>query len=144
IILSRIGYAVVPLGYALGLITGNVWFLVLVNIPGGLAFGAEDTAIATYSLDCSTEETKARYYSMLLTAEGISAFIGSLFSGFVMDVWLRISGINYDSSDFNFVLFVMLMIIASLRLVSASLHKFIYKNPLDFDLEQLISLKESS
>ncbi|MFX0170937.1 MAG: MFS transporter [Candidatus Hodarchaeota archaeon] len=144
IILSRLGYTVVPLGYALGLITGNIWFLVLVNIPGGLAFGAEDTAIATYSLDCSTEETKARYYSMLLTAEGFSAFIGSLFSGFVMDMWLRISGINYDSSDFNFVLFVMLMIIATLRLLTASLHKFIYKNPLDFDLEQLILLKESS
>lgn len=144
IIMSRLGYTVVPLGYALGLITGNVWFLVLVNIPGGLAFGAEDTSIATYSLDCSTEETKARYYSMLLTAEGISAFAGSLFSGFIMDMWLRVSGISYDSPDFNFVLFVMLMVIAVLRLVSASLHKFIYRNPLDYNLEQLISSNEGS
>ena len=61
IILSRFGYAIVPFGYALGLITGNVWFLVLVNIPGGMAFGSEDTAIATYSLDCSTADTRARY-----------------------------------------------------------------------------------
>ncbi len=144
IIMSRLGYTVVPLGYALGLITGNVWFLVLVNIPGGLAFGAEDTSIATYSLDCSTEETKARYYSMLLTAEGISAFAGSLFSGFIMDMWLRVSGISYDSPDFNFVLFVLLMVIAILRLVSASLHKFIYRNPLDYNLEKLISSNEGS
>ena len=139
LMLSRLGYTTVPLGYALGLLTGNPWFLVLVNIPGGLAFGAEDTSIATYALDCSTEETKARYYSMLLTVGGVCAFAGSLFSGFVMDLWLRIAGIDYNSPDFNVILFTMLIIIATLRLVTASFHKFIYSNPLDFELDQLTS-----
>ena len=139
ILFSRLGYATVPLGYAIGLVTGNAWYLVVANILGGFAFGAEDTSIATYSLDCSTEETKGRYYSILLTAGGLSAFIGSLSSGFIMDIWLRVAGINYNSPDFNVVLFFMLMLIALLRVVSASLHKFIYSNPLDYDLDQLTS-----
>ncbi len=137
ILFSRLGYTTVPLGYAIGLITGNVWFLVLANILGGLAFGAEDTSIATYSLDCSTEETKGRYYSILLTTGGISAFAGSLFSGFVMDIWLIVADINYNSPDFNVILFMMLIMIAILRFVSASTHKFVYSNPLDFELDQL-------
>ena len=127
------------LSYALGLLTGNPWFLVLVNIPGGLAFGAEDTSIATYALDCSTEETKARYYSILLTVGGMCAFAGSLFSGLIMDVWLTIAGIDYNSPDFNVILFIMLIMIATLRLVTASFHRFIYSNPLDFELDQLTS-----
>jgi MFS family permease len=139
ILFSRLGYTTVPLGYAMGLVTGNPWFLVLANILGGFAFGAEDTSVATYSLDCSTEETKGRYYSMLLTAGGLCAFIGSLFSGFIMDIWLRVAGIDYNSLDFNVVLFFMLIMIALLRVVSASLHKFIYSNPLDFELDQLTS-----
>ncbi|MHA2074610.1 MAG: MFS transporter, partial [Candidatus Hodarchaeales archaeon] len=137
IILSRLGYAIVPLGYAMGLVTGNPWFLIAVNMPGGLAFGAEDTSIAAYSLDCSTEDTKGRYYSILLTVGGLCAFAGSLASGFIMDVWLRISGVDYDSPSFNTILFGMLMIITALRLISGSLHKLIYSNPLDFDLESL-------
>jgi MFS family permease len=140
ILFSRLGYTTVPLGYAIGLVTGNAWFLVLANILGGFAFGAEDTSVATYSLDCSTEETKGRYYSILLTAGGLSAFIGSLSAGFVMDIWLRISGIDYNSPDFNVVLFIMLMLIALLRVVSASLHKFLYSNPLDYELDKLTSL----
>ncbi|MHA1972099.1 MAG: MFS transporter [Candidatus Hodarchaeales archaeon] len=138
LIISRMTYTVVPLGYAIGLITGNVWILILVNIPGGMAFGAEDTAISSYSLDCSTVDTKARYFSILLTAEGISAFAGSLFAGFIMDIWLTIAGIDYASEGFNVILFFMLLMITLLRLISSSLHKFIYKNPLDFELEKLV------
>jgi len=133
--LSRFGYVVVPFGYALGLVTGNVWFLILVNIPGGFAFGAEDTSIASYALDCSTTETRARYYSVLLTFEGIFAFAGSLFAGISMELLLGIGGITYEHPDFQVVLFILLIFIAGLRLLSASLHKFIYKNPLDFNLE---------
>ncbi|MFX0124755.1 MAG: MFS transporter [Candidatus Hodarchaeota archaeon] len=139
IMFSRLGYTTVPLGYAIGLVTGNAWFLVIANILGGFAFGAEDTSVATYSLDCSTEETKGRYYSMLLTAGGLSAFIGSLSAGFVMDIWLRVGGIDYNSNEFNIVLFFMLIMIAFLRVISASLHKFVYSNPLDFELDQLTS-----
>ncbi|MHA1237410.1 MAG: MFS transporter, partial [Candidatus Hodarchaeales archaeon] len=135
LVLSRFGYAVVPLGYALGLITGNVWFLILVNIPGGFAFGAEDTSIASYALDCSTEETRARYYSILLTFEGIFAFAGSLFAGISMEFLLGIAGISYEHPDFHIILIILLLLITGLRLTSASLHKFIYKNPLDFNLE---------
>ncbi|MFX1506365.1 MAG: MFS transporter [Promethearchaeota archaeon] len=139
ILFSRMGYTIVPLGYAIGLVTGNAWFLVIANILGGFAFGAEDTSVATYSLDCSTEETKGRYYSILLTAGGFSAFAGSLSAGFVMDIWLRLTGIDYNSPDFNTVLFIMLILIALLRIISASLHKFIYPNPLDYELDQLTS-----
>ncbi|MFX0014946.1 MAG: MFS transporter [Promethearchaeota archaeon] len=139
ILYSRLGYVTVPIGYAIGLLTGNPWYLVVANILGGFAFGAEDTSIATYCLDCSTEETKGRYYSMLLTAGGICAFLGSLSAGFVMDLWLRIAGINYNSPDFNVILFLMLILIATLRMVSASLHKFIFSNPLDFEFDQIIS-----
>ncbi|UCE13345.1 MAG: MFS transporter [Candidatus Heimdallarchaeota archaeon] len=139
IVISRLGYVTVPIGYAIGLVTGNVWFLILVNILGGLAFGAEDTSVATYSLDCSTEETKGRYYSILLTAGGLSAFIGSLFAGFVMDIWLKIAGISYNSIEFNSILFLMLICIGILRFVSAVTHKFIYSNPLDFELDLLTS-----
>ncbi|MFX1517119.1 MAG: MFS transporter [Promethearchaeota archaeon] len=139
ILFSRLGYTTVPLGYAIGLVTGNAWFLVIANILGGFAFGAEDTSFATYSLDCSTEDTKGRYYSILLTAGGFAAFIGSLSAGFIMDIWLRLAGIDYNSQDFNVVLFVMLMIIALLRVISASMHAFIHSNPLDYDLEQFTS-----
>ncbi|MCK4848616.1 MAG: MFS transporter [Candidatus Heimdallarchaeota archaeon] len=132
---SRFGYAVVPFGYALGLITGNVWFLILVNIPGGFAFGAEDTSIASYALDCSTAETRARYYSILLTFEGVFAFAGSLFAGLSMEFLLGIAGITYQHPDFHIVLIILLLLITGLRLLSASLHKFVYKNPLDFNLE---------
>jgi MFS family permease len=134
IILSRFGYAIVPLGYAMGLITGNVWMLILVNIPGGMAFGAEDTAIATYSLDCSTADTKARYYSLLLTFEGIFAFSGSLFAGFAMELLLNITGITYEAADFQLILMALLLIITVLRVLGASLHYWIHKNPLDFQL----------
>lgn len=134
IMMSRFGYAVVPLGYALGLLTGNVWLLILVNIPGGLAFGAEDTAVASYSLDCSTHDTRARYYSILLTFEGILAFSGSLFSGILMEFLLNITGITYESPDFQSILIVLLLFITALRIFGASLHKFIYKNPLEFYL----------
>ncbi len=137
IISSRLGYAIVPLGYAIGLVTGNPWILVAVNIPGGLVFGAEETSIAAYALDCSTEDTKGRYYSLLLTAEGICAFAGSLFAGFIMDLWLRLGDINYDSPEFNIILFVMLMLITTLRLVSGGLHKLIYSNPLDYNLNRI-------
>ena len=135
ITLSRFGYAVVPFGYAIGLVTGNVWFLILVNIPGGFAFGAEDTSIASYALDCSTPETRARYYSILLTFEGIFAFAGSLFAGFSMEFLLRVAGITYEHPDFRAVLFILLMLITGLRLLSASFHKFVYRNPLDFNLD---------
>ncbi|NHJ01398.1 MAG: MFS transporter [Candidatus Heimdallarchaeota archaeon] len=135
LLISRLGYTVVPLGYAAGLVTGNVWFLILGNIPGGLAFGAEETSIATYSLDCSTEDTKGRYYSILLTAEGFSAFIGSLSAGIIMDIWLQLSHIDYQTPEFNTVLFILLLGIAAIRFISASLHKLIYPNPLDYILE---------
>ncbi|MHA1214359.1 MAG: MFS transporter [Candidatus Hodarchaeales archaeon] len=138
LLISRLTYTVVPLGYAIGLVTGNVWILISVNIPGGMAFGAEETAIASYSLDCSTADTKARYFSILLTAEGVSAFAGSLFSGLIMDIWLRLAGINYASEAFNLILFLILLMITLLRLISGSLHKFIYENPLDFELEKLV------
>ncbi|MHA2345266.1 MAG: MFS transporter [Candidatus Hodarchaeales archaeon] len=131
---SRFGYAVVPFGYALGLLTGNVWILILVNIPGGLAFGAEDTAVASYSLDCSTSETRARYYSILLTFEGLLAFSGSLFSGLAMEFLLNLSGITYESPDFKSILVVLLLFITALRIFGASLHRFIYENPLSFNL----------
>ncbi|MFW9855709.1 MAG: MFS transporter [Candidatus Thorarchaeota archaeon] len=138
IIASRIAYTIVPIGYALGLLTGDVLFLLLVNIPGGMAFGAEDTAIATYSLDCSTTETKARYYSILLTFEGIAAFSGAIFSGLVMDIWLRLVGIDYSSTNFNIILISMLMFISILRFLTAILHGLIHANPLDFELEQAV------
>ena len=118
LMLSRFGYAIVPFGYALGLVTGNVWFLILVNIPGGFAFGAEDTSIASYALDCSTEDTRARYYSVLLTFEGIFAFSGSLFAGFAMEFLLGIAGITYEHPDFQGVLFVLLMLITVLKIPS--------------------------
>jgi MFS family permease len=135
IMLSRFGYAIVPFGYAIGLVTGNVWFLLLVHIPGGFAFGAEDTSIASYALDCSTTETRARYYSVLLTFQGVFAFAGSLFAGFSMEFLLSSAGITYEHPEFQDVLFLLLLVITGLRLLSASLHKFIYKNPLDFNLE---------
>lgn len=139
LLISRLGYTVVPLGYALGLLTGNVWFFILVNIPGGFAFGAEDTSLATYSLDCSTEDTKARYYSILLTVEGFCAFTGSLVTGLVMDLWQQSAGITISDAGFKLILFYMLMIITALRFISASLHKFVYDNPLDFDFEKFFS-----
>ena len=141
--LSRFGYAVVPFGYAIGLLTGNVWILILVNIPGGFAFGAEDTAIASYALDCSTTETRARYYSVLLTFEGIFAFAGSLFAGFSMEFLLLTAGINYRHPDFQIVLFLLLLLITVLRILSASLHKFVYRNPLDFDLETALDTRST-
>ena len=134
IILSRFGYVIVPLGYAIGLVTGNVRLLILVHIPGGMAFGAEDTAIATYSLDCSTADTKARYYSILLTFEGLFAFSGSLFAGFVMEFLLNITGLTYEATDFHLILMVLLLLITVLRVIGASLHYWIHKNPLDFQL----------
>jgi len=139
LLVSRLGYTVVPFGYALGLLTGNVWFFILVNIPGGFAFGAEDTSISTYSLDCSTEDTKARYYSILLTVEGICAFTGSLVTGLVMDLWQRSAGVSIGDPGFKIILFYILIIITVLRFVTASLHKFVYDNPLDFDFEKFLS-----
>ncbi len=126
--LSRLGYTLVPISYSLGLFFQQPLFLICGNIPGGFAFGAEETSIATYSLDCSTEETKARYFSILLTAEGITAFIGSLFSGFVMEALLII----YGSDAFFLILSVMLALITVLRFASAMLHGFIYPNPLEY------------
>ncbi|MHA1977667.1 MAG: MFS transporter [Candidatus Hodarchaeales archaeon] len=136
LIFSRFGYAIVPFGYAVGLVTGNVWFLLLVNIPGGLAFGAEDTAIASYSLDCSTPETRARYYSILLTFEGIFAFTGSLFAGLLVEILLTVLGITDKDPNFEFVLIVLLLLITVLRLIGAAFHKYVYPNPLDFELEK--------
>jgi MFS family permease len=127
--LSRLGYVVVPIGYAIGLIAGEPLYLVIVAIPGGLAFGAEETSISTYSLDCSTEETKARYYSILLTAEGVTATLGSLFSGFLMQFLLVLLG----DGAFFVILFYLLMLIGLLRFISAMLHAFIHSNPLDFE-----------
>jgi predicted MFS family arabinose efflux permease len=106
-----------------------------------MAFGAEDTAISTYSLDCSTADTKARYFSILLTAEGIAAFSGSIFSGLLMDTWLRLAGIDYSSLGFNTILFIMLLFISLLRFSTASLHGFIHPNPLDFELERAIHIR---
>ncbi len=136
ITLSRFGYAVVPFGYAIGLVTGNVWFLLLVNIPGGFAFGAEDTAISSYSLDCSTVDTRARYYSILLTFEGIFAFTGSLFAGLLMEVLLTVLRITDKDPKFEFVLVALLLLITALRIIGASFHKYIHANPLDFELEK--------
>lgn len=132
--ISRLGYAVVPLFYALGLVTNDPLYLIIGAFPGGLAFGAEETSLATYSLDCSTEETKARYYSILLTAEGVTATLGSLFSGFLMQLLLVLFG----DGAFFVILFSLLLFIGLLRFVSAMLHAFIYKNPLDFQLENQI------
>ncbi len=136
IILSRFGYAIVPFGYAVGLVTGNVWFLLLVNIPGGFAFGAEDTAISSYSLDCSTVDTRARYYSILLTFEGVFAFTGSLFAGLLMEILLSMLHITDKDPGFENVLMILLLLITALRIIGAVFHKYIYSNPLDFELEK--------
>ncbi|MFW9779074.1 MAG: MFS transporter [Candidatus Heimdallarchaeota archaeon] len=138
LIASRVAYTLVPVGFAIGLLTGDILFLLLANIPGGMAFGAEETAIATYSLDCSTTETRARYYSILLTFEGIAAFSGAIFAGLLMDIWLKLAGIDYSSIGFNTILFSLLIFIAILRFATAILHGLIHANPLDFELEQAV------
>ncbi|MFX1255860.1 MAG: MFS transporter [Promethearchaeota archaeon] len=138
--ISRLLYPTVPIGYAIGLITGDPWIFVLVSIPGGLAIGAEETSLATYSLDCSTEDTKARYFSFLLTAEGFAAFTGSLISGFIMDILLRITGITYTDAGFATILFVMLAVITILRTIGGLMHGLIYPNPLDFSLDLELAL----
>ncbi|MFX0061070.1 MAG: MFS transporter [Candidatus Hermodarchaeota archaeon] len=138
--MSRMLYPTVPICYAIGLISGNPWVFVIAGFPGGLAFGAEETSLATYSLDCSTEDTKARYFSFLLTAEGIAAFAGSLVAGFIMDILLRITGITYKDAGFATILFIMLAVIAILRIISGLMHGFIYPNPLDFSLDLELAL----
>ncbi|MFX0093337.1 MAG: MFS transporter [Candidatus Hodarchaeota archaeon] len=133
--ISRMLYVTVPIGYAFALMINNPLIFIIVNIPGGLAFGAEETSISTYSLDCSTEDTKARYYSVLLTAEGVAAFSGSLFAGFIMDILLRLNGITYEDPGFHGILFLLLVMITVLRAIGGLIHGFIHSNPLDFNLE---------
>ena len=53
-----------------------------------------------------------------------------------MEFLLTSAGITYEHPDFQVVLFILLLVITALRLIFASLHKLIYKNPLDFNLEK--------
>ncbi|MHA1170290.1 MAG: MFS transporter, partial [Candidatus Hodarchaeales archaeon] len=136
--LARLSFVTVPLLYAAGLLTDDPLYLLIAAFPSGFALGAEETSISAYCLDCSTEDTKGRYYSMLLTAEGITAFAGSLFSGFLFQFFLGMFGVEAEFS----ILFFMLIFIGFLRFISAMMHFNIYKKPLDFELD--LALDEQS
>ncbi|MFW9916395.1 MAG: MFS transporter [Candidatus Thorarchaeota archaeon] len=123
LLLSRTLYFTVPVCYFLGLLVDAYIFLFLGGITGGIALGGEEVSLISYSLDCSTDDTKATYYSILLFTEGWIMFSGSIIAGITMSI-LQALGMN-----FNAVLLLMLAIISFLRLVFAVLHSFLYPNP---------------
>jgi MFS family permease len=121
--LSRILYFTVPAFYFLGLLADIYIFLFIGGITGGIALGGEEVSLISYSLDCSTEDTKATYYSILLFTEGWVMFLGSIIAGIIMSV---LQALNVS---FNVVLLLMLGTISFLRLVFAALHVFLHPNP---------------
>ncbi len=129
LLLSRALYFTVPAFYFLGLLVDTYIFLFIAGITGGIALGGEEVSLISYSLDCSTEETKATYYSILLFTEGWVMFLGSIIAGIIMSV---LQALNVS---FKAVLLLMLAMISFLRLVFAVLHTFLHPNPMPPILE---------
>lgn len=129
LLLSRALYFTVPAFYFLGLFVDAYIFLFMGGVTGGIALGGEEVSLISYSLDCSTEETKATYYSILLFTEGWVMFLGSLMAGIIMSV-LQASNMSFEA-----VLLTMLATISFLRLVFAVLHSFLHPNPVPPILE---------
>ncbi len=116
LILTRLMYVTVPLLTLFSLLTGEYYWLILSSIGGGIARGSDDTVLAAYTLDCSTPDTMARYYSILLTVGGIIMFIFSLFSGLLLDI------ISSIVTSFTEALVIMLVIITIARFLGVLLH----------------------
>ncbi|MHA2233236.1 MAG: MFS transporter, partial [Candidatus Hodarchaeales archaeon] len=123
LLISRIMYFTVPGLYFLGMFADAFIFLFIGGITGGFALGGEEVSIISYSLDCSTEETKATYYSILLFTEGWVMFTGSILAGIIMSV-LQTIGIEFEA-----VLLLMLAMITLLRILFALLHFFLDSTP---------------
>jgi MFS family permease len=94
LLLSRAIYFTVPACYFLGLLVDAYIFLFIGGITGGIALGGEEVSLVSYSLDCSTDDTKATYYSILLFTEGWIMFSGSIMAGITMSV-LQALGMNF-------------------------------------------------
>ncbi len=116
LILTRFMYVTVPLLTLVSLLTGDYFWLIFSSLGGGIARGSDDTVLAAYTLDCSTPDTMARYYSILLTVGGIIMFISSLASGLILDIMTSVV------SSFTEALLLMLAFITMARFVGVLLH----------------------
>ncbi len=120
LIITRSLFVAVPLTAFLSLVTGDYLWLLMSSVAGGIGVGGDDAVLTSYTLDCSSSDTMARHYSILLTLGGIIMFVASLFSGFLFDV------IN-TLFEFRMALEAMLLLISGARLVGVLTHLLLKK-----------------
>lgn len=85
IIIARGLIFIVPLCSALGAITGNIWFLVPLNITGGFLTGLFIVSSTAWLLDSAPPIYRGTVVALFNFFTGVAAFCAAMVSGFVLD-----------------------------------------------------------
>jgi MFS family permease len=104
IIFGRFFIVLPPLFYIMAITTSNINFIFFSNIIVGITLGSTGIAITTLILDSAPEENRSSYQALYLMITGISAFIGSTFMGFLLQIF---SGNITPSHDVLILLFLL-------------------------------------
>jgi MFS family permease len=76
---------VAPLSSAVGAITGNIWFLVPMNITGGFLTGLFIVSSTAWLLDSAPKIYRGTVVALFNFFTGVAAFCAAMVSGFVLD-----------------------------------------------------------
>jgi MFS family permease len=85
IIISRALIFVAPLSSAVGAITGNIWFLVPMNITGGFLTGLFVVSSTAWLLDSAPTIYRGTVVALFNFFTGVAAFCAAMVSGFALD-----------------------------------------------------------
>jgi MFS family permease len=112
IIISRSLIFVAPLSSAIAAITGNIWFLVPLNITGGFLTGLFIVSSTAWLLDSAQPIYRGTVVALFNFFTGVAAFCAAMVSGFVLDYLVLF--IPYAT-----VVIMMMLAIVVLRIVAS-------------------------
>lgn len=117
IVFSRVVMSISPLVYAFA----TSWLhIFLAEVILGVSMGAWMSSSPTYIIDLAPRELRATYLATNTTVFGISAFIGSLASGYITDNFFAVGG-SFEGINLG------LLISAALRFSTGLLYIKVYE-----------------
>jgi len=117
IVFSRVAMSLAPLVYAFATSWVHIF---MAEVILGVGLGAWMSSGPTYIIDMAPEELRATYLATNTTVFGISAFIGSLASGYITDNFFAVGG-SFEGINLG------LMISAALRFSTGLLYLKVYE-----------------
>ena len=132
IIYSRVAMFVIPVVMIWAIVADNWLLLLISNIIGGSAVGANVVGHNAYLLDISPKDQMGAYSGLNQMGWGVATFIGSLSAGFIADAIEAVVGTNQ-------MVIITFSVITGLRLLSSIGYFFIKES---FDKESRDALNE--